>query len=353
LVDDLNSRETGRRRGDDPVAGTDRSGSDPDYFWDSKPGDDFGPIPPPSAAPAPGRSRRSSVTAETPAPQILEAPTRRMDAGPDGRFDRRGGPPPAPRRSRRGLFLVVGLLALLVGMVGGALLLVNQQGARVLPAPAGTAPADDLDALRTRDTRATATAATPVAALATSTASPAPFSPTPLILTQVTPAVSPAPARTAGAPSTVASPAARTTPVIAPLFPSPVPAPSGPGFATSTPARLGGAPTTPAPTRTAPPVPTARPVSFSMRVWSEPSIAAVGSQVSVCGSAASGATAEIVVIAPDRASSATLGQIKPPTERACLPFVPTAQGLYVLTIVLKDGGGVELDRQAGTLWVGR
>jgi hypothetical protein len=89
------------------------------------------------------------------------------------------------------------------------------------------------------------------------------------------------------------------------------------------------------------------------RVWSEPTMAAaVGDQVSVCGAANGGASAEIVVIAPDRTTT-TLGEFKPPSERVCQTLRPATQGLYVLTILIKDANGVETDRQAGTLWVGR
>jgi hypothetical protein len=355
-VDDLNTRGSGTRRDDDPVADADRSGSDQDYFWESKPGEDFGPLPPPSPDPPPNRRRPSviaddapSTSPDSPTRRAPAAAPRRLSKGDAYRFDGRDEPP-RPNRGRRALLVVVGILVVLVGIVGAALVVVSRQAAGVTTAPATSNTDPNLDALRTRDTLSTATLSTPVAPLLTSTPLPSPAaSPTPLILTQVTPAVSPVAARTPGA---QASPAARTSPVIAPTFPSSIAPPSGSRFPTSTPARL-GTPSTPAPTRTAPPVPTARPVSFLARVWSEPTMAAaVGDQVSICGSASAGASAEIIVIAPDR-STTTLGSFQPPTERVCQPFRPAAQGLYVLTLIVKDANGVETDRQAGTLWIGR
>ncbi|HWA33872.1 MAG TPA: hypothetical protein VG737_07070, partial [Cyclobacteriaceae bacterium] len=124
--------------------------------------------------------------------------------------------------------------------------------------------------------------------------------------------------------------------------------PPGLRFATSTPARVG----TPQPTRTPPAVPTARPNSFLSRVWSDQVLHRVGDQASICGAAATGATAELQVIAPDR-SVRTLGEFKPPAERVCYTMQLNEGGLYVLSLIVKDASGNEIDRQSGALSAGR
>jgi hypothetical protein len=170
--------------------------------------------------------------------------------------------------------------------------------------------------------------------------SPAPplGSPTPLALSSPPPVPTPLPTR---------SPLpTRATPVLAP---APVfVTPPGLRFATSTPARLG----TPVPTRTPPAVPTARPTSFLSRVWSDQVLHRVGDQASICGAAATGATAQLQVIAPDRGVH-TLGEFKPPAERVCYTMQLNEAGLYVLSLIVKDASGNEIDRQSGALSAGR
>jgi hypothetical protein len=170
-------------------------------------------------------------------------------------------------------------------------------------------------------------------------ASPAPAaSPTPLALAP--PTASPAPARSPVVTN-------RASPVVVPTLPSLI-APPGQRFATSTPARLG----TPLPTRTPPPVPTLRPVSFASRVWSEQVLNRVGDNASICGAASTGANAQVSVMAPDR-SMRTLGEFQPPAERVCYTMKLDEAGLYVLSLIIKDASGNEIDRQAGALQAGR
>jgi hypothetical protein len=119
-------------------------------------------------------------------------------------------------------------------------------------------------------------------------------------------------------------------------------------FPTSTPTRIGAL----TPSRTPPPVPTARPVTFLTRVWSDQVLHRVGDQASICGAATNGATAELTVIAPDQ-STRTLGEFQPPAERVCFTMRLDQPGLYVLSLIVKDAGGTETDRQSGALSAGR
>jgi hypothetical protein len=132
--------------------------------------------------------------------------------------------------------------------------------------------------------------------------------------------------------------------VPAPVFVTP----PGLRFATSTPARLG----TPTPPRTPPTIPTARPVSFLGRVWSEQVLHRVGDQASICGSAATGVSAQLTVIGPDR-NVRILGEFQPPAERVCYTMPLNEAGLYVLSLIVKDASGNEIDRQSGALSAGR
>jgi hypothetical protein len=132
--------------------------------------------------------------------------------------------------------------------------------------------------------------------------------------------------------------------VIAPTLPSLFVTPPGLRFATATPARIG----TPSPTRTPPPIPTLRPITFSSRVWSEQMLNHVGDDALVCGAAISGAKARVTVIAPDR-STRTLGEFQPPAERVCYSMHLDVPGLYVLTLIIDDANGTEIDRQSGVL----
>ncbi|MFN8635829.1 MAG: hypothetical protein U0893_18425 [Chloroflexota bacterium] len=353
-MDDHDTLGSGTRRGDNRIADATPPASDQDYFWESKPGEDFGPIPPPGAdRAAPGTRARRPPVAVDDASSVYDSPTQRGtpvtarlgSRRDDRRFDGRGAPP-GPNRGRRRFAIVVGFLVLMVGVVAGTLVFVSRQATGPAASSATVANPDaDLDALRTRDTLATATLSTPVAPLLTSTPAPPTTSPTPLTLTQITPPVSPVATRAVGA---AASPAARTSPVAAGPVPPLIDPLPGLRFPTPTPARIG----TPAPTRTPPAVPTARPVGFLNRVWSEQTIHKVGDQATVCGSATTGNQAELLVMAPDRGIT-TLGQFQPPAERFCQPLKVDQSGLYVLTLVVKDANGGELDRQSAALWAGR
>jgi hypothetical protein len=98
-------------------------------------------------------------------------------------------------------------------------------------------------------------------------------------------------------------------------------------------------------------IPTARPISFLSRVWSDQVLHRVGEDALICGAAASGANAEVTVIAPDR-STRILGEFQPPAERVCYSMHLDTPGLYVLSLIVKDAGGTEIDRQSGAMSAG-
>jgi len=58
------------------------------------------------------------------------------------------------------------------------------------------------------------------------------------------------------------------------------------------------------------------------------------------------------VIAPDR-STRTLGEFATPTERVCYSVKVDQPELWVLTLIIKDASGAEIDRQSAALWVSR
>ena len=133
-MDDHDTLRSGTRRGDNRIADATPPASDQDYFWESKPGEDFGPIPPPGAdRAAPGtRARRPSVTVDEDASSVYDSPTQRGtpvtarlgSRRDDRRFDGRGAPP-GPNRGRRRFAIVVGFLVLMVGVVAGTLVFVS------------------------------------------------------------------------------------------------------------------------------------------------------------------------------------------------------------------------------------
>jgi hypothetical protein len=172
--------------------------------------------------------------------------------------------------------------------------------------------------------------------------SPAPgASPTPLTIGAPSPA--PAPPR-----APAASPAVRTAPAILPTPPALVTPPGGLRFPTSTPARIGS----PQPTRTPPPIPTPRLPNVLTRVWSEQVIHKVGDDASICAQTGSGASAQLLVIAPDR-TPRTLGEFPTPADRVCYTLKVDQPDLWVLTLIVRDANANEIDRQAAALWVSR
>lgn len=78
----------------------------------------------------------------------------------------------------------------------------------------------------------------------------------------------------------------------------------------------------------------------------------VGDTALICGQATTGGTAELMVIEPDRASQ-KVGEFTPPAERVCFARKVEKPGLYVLSIIIKEAGGNETDRQSATFWVSR
>jgi hypothetical protein len=179
------------------------------------------------------------------------------------------------------------------------------------------------------------------------TTTPAAASPeptlTPLVLGP--PSGSPPPGATRAAPTPRA--VVRASPgAVVPGVPPLVTPPPGVRFPTSTPIRAA------APTRTPPPIPTVRPLTFYTRIWSEQTLHRQGDDATICGQANTGASAEMFVLGPDRATT-SLGQFTPPAERVCTTLKLDTTGLYVLTLIVKDAGGTETDRQSAALYVGR
>jgi hypothetical protein len=139
----------------------------------------------------------------------------------------------------------------------------------------------------------------------------------------------------------------RGTPVaVIPGIPAVVTPAAGSRFATST------LPRPTLPSRTPPPIPTLRPLNFYTRIWSEKTLHRQGEEATICGQATTGANAEMFVLEPDR-TNRSLGQFTPPAERVCTTLTLDTPGLYVLTLIVKDEGGTETDRQSAALYVGR
>ena len=78
----------------------------------------------------------------------------------------------------------------------------------------------------------------------------------------------------------------------------------------------------------------------------------VGEDASICGQTSSGSSAELTVIAPDR-TTRSLGQFATPAERVCFSLKVDQPELWVLTLIVKDASGSEIDRQSAALWVSR
>jgi hypothetical protein len=341
-VDDHGSSTPGRRPEADHGDGERDRSPDQEYFWEGKPGEDFGPILPAPSGP-PSRERRGPIADNPASPSAVRAtPTGRVaTSSGDGARTQAVPARPARRRSRRPILTAVGALLVLGALAAAVLFVITRQATESTVAPgAGTlGPVAESSPIASP----AAPAASPAAA---SAASPAPaVSPTALALAPGTASPQPAAVRS---PSPIAGGTVRPTPVIFPTPPALVTPPAGARFPTATPARLG----TPGATRTPPAVPTVRPPSIFTRVWSDQAIHKVGDQASICAAAASGASAQVQVIGPDR-STRTLGELQPPAERVCYAMKVDEPGLYVLSLIVKDANGGEIDRQSAALFVGR
>ena len=351
-VDDQGSRGRGRRP-DDDRAGDERAGeADQEYFWSGKPGEDFGPMAPPEPLPTAGERRGGA--SRSPSDETARVDTSRPDpfrtdaaasrtaarrpgvAGqplrPDGVFTQ------PPRRRRWGLLLgLLGGLVALGALAGAALFVTLRPGMLGLgqetpvAAPAPTLAPSPAAASPAAPAKPAVTVPSPVPAA----------SPTPLTIGAPSPA--PAPAR-----SPAASPAARVTPALLPTPPALVTPPGGLRFPTSTPARIAS----PQAAWTPPPIPPPRLPNVLTRVWSEQVVHKVGDDASICAQTGSGASAQLLVIAPDR-SARTLGEFATPAERVCHTLKVDQPDLWVLTLIIRDANANEIDRQAAALWVSR
>jgi hypothetical protein len=375
----------GPSSGDEAGAEHDR-GPVNEYTWEGRPGEDFGPIAPPPPRPrlpskpptpderpasgpddrpAAGPDERSSPD-EPPSSGLRRPHPIATDLPPDDETDtdripvltrnRPSEPEPterqprvsfvptaaSPRRRRwRPILTAIGALILVVGLAAAMLTVISRQalesGTREPGAATGTEASPVAQAPLASPAVTSSPQATPAPTQQAATV-PSPArtaSPTPLALAP--PTASPAPTR-----SPVA--ASRATPAIVPTLSSIFVTPPGLRFATSTPARIG----TPFPTRTPPPIPTLRPITFSSRVWSDQVLHHVGDDALICASATNGARAQMTVIAPDR-STRTLGELQPPAERVCYSMHLDDPGLYVMTLIITDAAGTEIDRQSGVL----
>ena len=335
-MDDHEAGAPGKRP--DSEGAGDKRNQEPEqeYFWEGRPGEDFGPIAPPSSGSTP-RERRRLATDDEPAP----TPTRPIPVGRPSTDDGPGRPARAtvqaapPRRRWRPILTVLGALVLLAALATAVLVVISRQAAESRQSQETTIPVQTALPAGAAPSPGPASGTSTTAGGSPSPAPAANVSPTPLA---IAPSPTPLPSR-----SPVAT---RASPVVAP---APVfVTPPGLRFPTSTPARLG----TPTPPRTPPAIPSARPTSFLNRVWSEQVLHRVGDQASICGSAATGVSAQLTVIGPDRGVR-TLGEFQPPAERVCYTLQLNEAGLYVLSLIVKDASGNEIDRQSGALSAGR
>ena len=258
---------------------------------------------------------------------------------PDGVFT-----PPARRRRAWGAILA--MLVAMVALGGLAVAAVYAISGRPIPVLGQTVPwLGQATPVGTPAAAATAAPAVPSPAAAarpavTAAPSPAPAgSPTPLTIGAPP---SPAPVR-----SPTAVPGVRLTPAILPTPPVLV-TPPGLRSPTSTPARIGS----PQAMRTPPPIPSPRLPTISTRVWSEQIIHKVGDNASICAQTSQGASAQLMVIAPDGAPR-TLAEFSTPSDRVCHTLNVDQPDLWVLTLIIRDADVKEIDRQSAALWVSR
>lgn len=309
-----------------------------EYSWESKPGEDFGPIaPPPSTTPSTGPPPPGTGFGMS--RSQTNADTVRIAAATPTTTDSR-----SRRRSWRPIFPVLGVLVVLAGLIGGALVVLSRQSAtrpgepvaQVTPPPvlavASTVASPSVVAKPAVGGSPAASIGSPVAA-----GSPAPV----LGLGTVVPGT-PAPASNPGATSPQAT--SRTLPAASATLPSLI-SPPGLRFPTSTPARIVA-------TRTPPPIPTLRPAVVNPPLRVDRSLYKVGEDASVCAQASTGSSAQILVMMPD-SSQRTLGEFQPPADRVCQAFRLDTPGTYVLTLTVKDSTGREVERHATVVTAAR
>jgi hypothetical protein len=229
------------------------------------------------------------------------------------------------------------VLVVLAGLTGGALYLMVGQGLlaprqqivteAASPAPVGS-PILGAPPVPAGSPASAAAPRSPVA------------SPTPL-------AFGPATSTSLPTRTPASSPTARPA---ATSLPAPVIFATPPGLriASATPIRLG----TPQPTRTSAPVLPPRLPTITTRVWSDQVLHRIGEDASICGQSGTGSSAALSVIAPDH-STRILGEFATPTERVCYALKVDQPELWVLTLIVKDASGNEIDRQSAALWVSR
>jgi hypothetical protein len=338
-VDDQGSRGPARRPDDDQIGDEQAPETDQDYYWGGKPGEDFGPIAPPGPRPTSGERRPlSPLDGDDETIRTASTRLRSTEHGstlggeplrPDGVFTQ-----PARRHRWRPIVTAFGALLVLSGLTAAVLFVISRQG--VL----GLMPGAPIANPSSTPAPAIASPVPPATQSPTAASSAVAAPPTPLTLGAPSP--SPAPVR-----SPASRPTARPSPAILPTPPALV-TPPGLRFPTSTPARL----STPQLFRTPPPIPSPRLPTVSTRVWSDQVIHRVGEDASICGQTSSGSSAQLVVIAPDR-STRTLGEFATPTERVCYSVKVDQPELWVLTLIIKDASGAEIDRQSAALWVSR
>jgi hypothetical protein len=360
-VDEQGSRGTGRRSDDDRDDDVRARETDQEYSWGGKPGEDFGPIAPPgqesAGRPRPPTPLDARLEPGWPAPDPLaaaqadatqhratlrfERPPRRpgVPLRPDGQFSQ------AVRRRRPwgAILALLGALVILAGLAGAALYVITGQELLAARQQVATAVASPAAA----GSPVPGAPPLPAASPALSAASPRPVATSrpaasPTLLAFGAPTSTPLPTRTpAPGPTARSAPTGLPPPVIfAP--------PPGLRFASATPIRPG----TPQPTRTAPPVQPPRLPTVATRVWSDQVLHRIGEDASICGQSPGGSSAEVTVIAPDR-STRTLGEFPTPSERVCYPLTLDQPELWVLTIIVRDAGRNEIDRQSAALWVSR
>ena len=71
----------------------------------------------------------------------------------------------------------------------------------------------------------------------------------------------------------------------------------------------------------------------------------VGDDASICAQTGSGASAQLLVIAPDRTPH-TLGEFQTPADRVCYTLKVDQPDLWVLTLIIRDANA-QRDRPAG------
>ncbi|MCC7367324.1 MAG: hypothetical protein IT306_02815 [Chloroflexi bacterium] len=350
-MDEHGGSGRGGRSIDDGQQPERRALSDQQYTWGGRPGEDFGPIAPPTPAQDPGTARETLGQQRADQPPARfgmppEAHTTSAEAAPTIQLPRSA---PRPVRARPALWrpmllLGVGLLVL-VGLVGGVLLAISRSGGGPAASPAEPPPTLQAASSPAPSPAVAATLAPSPSPVAQAAATPSPSAARPSETVAaatpsqaVTPATPPTPPRAAGSPAPAGSPPTRfSPPVIGPTPPSLI-LPPGLSFPTSTPARIIA-------TRTPLPVPTLRPITTNAPLRADRNTYSVGEEATLCAQATHGSSAQINVLGPD-GSQRTLGEFQPPADRVCQTLRLDLPGLYVVTLTVRDAGGRELERFA-------